>query len=183
MPTNKIPIDISDQPVAEMATYIAKSFNFRLVDPFQLQQRVTIKLREPVTAAEAIQLLDQTLLSMGYTVMREVRVDPPMLELRITSAAQQGGLPQLPVHSGADPARIPATDELRTQVISLTYTDPQKARDLIAPVLDAKADVTINTVAKTIMITDTSSRIRTAASLIQVLEKQAAEKQPAMPAR
>lgn len=175
MPTNKIKIDVSDEPVGELAVYIAKSFGFRLIDPYRLQQRVTVKLPEPVSAPEAIKLLDDTLLSLGYTVLRSVQTEPPPggIELRITTASKEQGLQ---VFTGGDAAKIPATDELRTQVIPLKYVDPQKAKDLIAPVLDAKADVLINPGAKTLIITDTANRIRTAASLIDVLEKQAAEK-------
>lgn len=174
LPAKKIPFDISDQTIADLSVYIAKSYGFRLIDPFRLQQRVTIKLRDPVSAAEAIDLLDQTLLPLGYTVMREARTNPTLLELRITTTTKQTGLP---IHTGGDPAGIPNTDELRTQIISLRYVEPQKAADLIAPVLDAKADITVNPSSKTLIITDTANRIRTAATLIQVLEKQAAEKQ------
>jgi type II secretory pathway component GspD/PulD (secretin) len=182
MPTTKIRIDVSDEPVADLAVFIAKSYGFRLIDPYRLQQRVTIKLPEPVGAADAIKLLDDTLLSLGYTVLRSVQTDPPPggIELRITTASKESGLQ---VFTGSDANKIPASDELRTQVIPLQYVDPEKARDLIAPVLDAKADVLINPGAKTLIITDTANRIRTAASLISVLEKQAAEKANAAPGR
>jgi type II secretory pathway component GspD/PulD (secretin) len=180
LPANKITINVSDQTIADLAVYIAKSYGFRLIDPYRLQQRVTIKLPEPVSAGEAIKLLDDTLLALGYTVLRNVHEDPPGLELRITTASKESGLQ---VVTGADPAKIPGTDELRTQVIQLHYVDPEKARDLIAPVLDQKADIVINAGAKTLIITDTANRIKTAASLIQVLEKQAAERAGTSPAR
>ena len=84
----------------------------------------------------------------------------------------------LRVFNGIDPTQIPDNDELRTQVIPLTHVDPEKARQLVVPVLDQKADITVNAGSKTLIITDTNSRIRTAVSLLQVLEKQATEKSP-----
>lgn len=175
MPSTTIRIDVSDQPIGDLAAHIAKSFGFRLVDPYRLQQRVTIKLPDPVGPAEAVKILDDTLLTLGYTVLRTVHADPAPggIELRITTASKDPGVP---VFTGRDAAQIPASDELRTQVIPLQYVEPEKARDLIAPVLDQKADVVINPGAKTLIITDTANRVKTAVSLIGVLEKQAAEK-------
>jgi type II secretory pathway component GspD/PulD (secretin) len=99
--------------------------------------------------------------------------NPPVLQLRVTSASHQPGLQ---VFNGIDPAQIPDNDQLRTQVIPLSHVDPEKARQLVVPVLDQKADITVNTGSRTLIVTDTNSRIRTAVSLLQVLEKQAAEK-------
>jgi type II secretory pathway component GspD/PulD (secretin) len=97
------------------------------------------------------------------------------LFLRITTTTQQAGLP---VYTGADPARVPDTDEIRTQVVTLKYADPDKAKEMVATVLDKKAEVVANKAAGTIIITDAAGRIRTALSLIQVLEKQAADAKP-----
>lgn len=177
LPGHKVTFDISNQPIGEVAIFIAKSYNFRLIDPYRLKQPVTMKFHEPLSAAEAIHLLDQTLLTLGYTLLREARTDPPIIELRIVSTNRDPNLPALPVHTETDPAKIPATDEFRTQVITVNHIEPQTAADLIAPVLDGKSNVTVNKAARTLIITDTSNRIRTAASLIQVLEKQAAERQ------
>jgi len=175
LPTNKVQFDFSNEPIANVVAYVARSFNFRLIDPYKLQQTITMKFKEPLGAKDAIDILDQSLLALGYTVQRETIGNPPIVQLRVTTASQHPGLR---VFNGIDPTQIPDNDELRTQVIPLTHVDPEKARQLVVPVLDQKADITVNAGSKTLIITDTNSRIRTAVSLLQVLEKQATEKSP-----
>src|SRR4051794_6062285 len=59
LPSNKVQFDFSNEPVANVTAFVASSFNLRLIDPYKLQQTITMKFREPMGAREAIDMLDQ----------------------------------------------------------------------------------------------------------------------------
>jgi type II secretory pathway component GspD/PulD (secretin) len=171
LPKNRAVLDFSDQSLADIVDAVNKSYGLKIIDPFKLQDHVTMKIREPMSARDAISILDQTLIPLGYTVLAEVRGNPPALQLRISTTTTQRGVP---VYSGGDSASIPLGDNLRTQVIPLVAIDPDRARETITPVLDKSADIVINNINHSLIITDTATHIHTAAALIEVLEKQAA---------
>ena len=90
---------------------------------------------------------------------------------------------QVPVSYGNDPAKISEGEDIRTQVFILSDVDPAKAKDAIASVLGYKADVTLNPSNHTMIVTDTGTHVHTAAALLMVLEKQAAEAKKAAASR
>jgi type II secretory pathway component GspD/PulD (secretin) len=173
LPSTKIPFEYSDTPVSEVIASAAKSFGFRVIDQYQLKDKVTMRIREPLSARDALVVLEQIMLPLGYTIQKEILpLDPPVLQLRIVKTTYQANVP---VFTGTDPEKVPQGDELRTQVIPLKGIEADKAREMVAPVLDRKAEMVVDKANRELIITDSGSHIRTALTLIQVLEKQAAE--------
>jgi type II secretory pathway component GspD/PulD (secretin) len=143
------------------------------MNQYSLKEHITIRAGK-VNAAQALILLKDMLLPLGYTGLESVRGDPPHVVLTIVAVKRETGT-MIPISRGMDPEKIPKTDDLVTQVMTLTNLDPAKAREAAASVLGERADITVNVESKTLIITDSSANIRRAAALLLVLEKQAAE--------
>ncbi len=113
----------------------------------------------PVNAHEAIALLRTVLAKSGCTVIENGR------QLRIVSR-EKAKKADLPVHYGADPEAIEASDELITQVIPVVNMDAIKLRQDLTPMIGTDADVTANESSNAIVITDTSANIRRVVRII-----------------
>jgi general secretion pathway protein D len=75
------------------------------------------------------------------------------------------------VHFGNDPADIPDTDELITQVIPIQNVNAPKLRDDLKPIIGLDADISANEGSNTIIITDTSSAVRRVLQIISQIDQ------------
>jgi type II secretory pathway component GspD/PulD (secretin) len=158
LPKEPIALDFSDAPLEDVERYIQKAAKTRVIDPFQRDIRVTVKAEK---------------LPVGYTVIADTtETDPPQLQFRVVALTIQM---RVPIFMGTDPEKIPSEETVRTQVMSLNALDADKAREIVAAVLDKKAEVIANPVMKELIVTDTAAHIKNAATLLTALEKQAAE--------
>jgi general secretion pathway protein D len=76
----------------------------------------------------------------------------------------------LQVRIGADPAYIPRTDVVVTQIIPLKYADAAEMMQIIQPILSAAAQMTTYARTNSLMITDTSANIHHVAQVVQQLD-------------
>jgi general secretion pathway protein D len=76
----------------------------------------------------------------------------------------------LQVRIGADPADIPRTDVIVTQIIPLKYADAAEMLQIIEPIVSTGAQVTTYPRTNSIMITDTSANIHHVAQVLQQLD-------------
>lgn len=170
------PFDFTDAKITDIMAYIVKSYDVDIVDKYPLTDLLTMKDMGNLTAREAINILNASIMPLGYTVVESVRGDPARVVLTIvTTKADAGKL--VPLFYGNDPAAIPEGDARRMQVLTFKAVDPEKARAMILSVVGAQADITINVSTKKMVITDTSTHVHTAAALLQALEKQAEQGQ------
>ena len=161
-------------PIATVIKHIAESYDLDVNNEYDLTDNITF-IRDDVSARQAINFLNTTLLSLGYTVIETVPEgqSPPRRKLTSVPTTKDAGT-LVPLYSGYDPAMIPEGNERRTQVMVLKNADVEKARDMIVAIVGRQAEVTINVPTKTLIITDTSSHVHTSAALVTQLEKEAA---------
>ena len=119
----------------------------------------------PVTPDEAVVLLNAVLRARGYTA---IRAGGRILKIMSSDKAKRANLP---VHFGGDPAQIPDTDELITQVIPVRSVDAKKLMTDIQPLVGADADITSNAGSNTIVMTDTSANIHRVVEIISAMDK------------
>jgi general secretion pathway protein D len=74
------------------------------------------------------------------------------------------------VRIGADPADIPRTDTIITQIIPLKYADAGEVSQIIEPVLSAGAQMATYPRTNSVMITDTSANVHHVAQIISRLD-------------
>jgi len=76
----------------------------------------------------------------------------------------------LQVRVGSDPAEIPISDSIVTQIIPLSYADAAEVSQIIQPLLATGSLMATYTRTNSIVITDTSSNIHHIATIIQKLD-------------
>jgi type II secretory pathway component GspD/PulD (secretin) len=165
------PFDFNDITIPDLMDFISKTYDLDIFNTYDLKGLVTIKT-DNVTARQAINSLNSTILALGYTVVESVRGNPPRIVLTVVpTRANAGAL--VPVYYGSNPDKIPEGTEMRTQIMTFSGIDPDKVRTYLSAVINPQADMQVNAASKTITLTDTGSHVHAAASLLQTLEKQA----------
>ncbi len=165
--------DFTVAPMKDVMDYIAKSYDIEIVNNYPLTDRVTMQFGD-LSAREAVNILNSSVLALGYTIIESVRGEPGHVVLTVAPIKVDAGT-LVSVFYGTDPDKIPEGEARRTQVMTYKAVDPQKASDTIVSVVGKQAEITVNPATKTIIITDTASHVHTAAALLQMLEKQAVE--------
>jgi len=144
--------------------YLSEVAGYVIIKEVPLDGRASVMSKRPVNAQEAIALLRTVLAGNGFTVIENGR------QLKII-AREKAKKADLPVHYGADPDVIEATDELITQVIPVMNMDAVKLRQDLTPLIGTDADVTANEASNAIVITDTSANVRRVVRVISALDK------------
>jgi type II secretory pathway component GspD/PulD (secretin) len=161
-------------PIPDVLSSIAKTYDFDVVNNYELTGIVTMDF-ENMSARDALNSLNGTIVGLGYTFVESVRGEPPRVVVTVVPTRTDAGT-LIPVFQGNDPEQIPEGSDLRTQVMAFKQTDPDKLQTFLATVVGKEAKIAINPGNKTVTITDTSAHVRAAAKLLQLLESQAPEK-------
>ena len=156
--------NFKDAPLETVLDYLSESAGFVIINEVPLEGRVTVISEKPLTANEAVVLLDAVLASDGYTTVREGRT----LKIVARDQAKKMGVP---VHFGADPANVEDNDQIITQVIPVNNLDAVKLKQDLSGVIGSEADVTANSGSNTIVMTDVSARVRRVVELVSVLDE------------
>ncbi len=194
LPKNKAAVDLEQKTIPETLDFLAKTYGLsvtsRATDDLP-KEKITLKPEQPMAAKEAIDAVNDSLLVLGFTIVKTAQGDPPQVVLTVVPTRPVTSLVdplnkdrepeefETPVGFGNDPDKIPEGDSLRTQVFTLKSVDPAKARETIASVLSARATVTVDPSMNRLIVTDSGTHVHTAAALLAVLEKQADATRPA----
>ncbi len=124
---------------------------------------VTVMSPTPIRLGDIYSFLQSILDVHGYATIETpnaVKVVPK------AEAAKN----HLQVRIGADPAYIPMTDTVLTQIVPLKYADAAEVSQIIEPILSTGAQMTTYPRTNSLMITDTSANIHHIAEVIQQLD-------------
>jgi len=121
-PTKTMEFVFNDMPVSTILTNMSERLGFVIINTGALPTaRVTIQNRKPVNAEEAVKLFNEILVPMGYVALQTNTPPDPVTGaggstiLRVVTLGE-GKKAQIPVIRGSDPASIPLSDDLRTQI-------------------------------------------------------------------
>ena len=167
--TSTMSFRFQNAPVDEILTQMSARFGFIVIETVAITQRVTIVVPNPVHADEAVRLLNDVLVPLGYATLETHTGEGEQgkTSLRVAGLAEVKKA-NVPVFEGADPDAIPLSDNIITQVIPLKNVDATRLRSDLAPLMSADADVTANSASNVIVITDTSAKIH---RLVEIIEK------------
>lgn len=147
--------------------YLAEATGFTIVKEAKIEGRVTVQTHRPVTATEAVALVNTVLRIHGYAVMQQGRE----LHVLPRAKAKKG---DVPVHVGINPDEIAATDELITQIIPLSKTDAGRLKQDLQTIISADADLTANRDNNALVLTDTSRNVKRIVQIVAELDRQGA---------
>jgi type II secretion system protein D len=159
-----ITLDFKKVPLDAVLDHLSEAAGFSVIKEANVDERITLVVRQPVSADEAITLLNAALKNHGVTAVQQGRV----LKILGRETAKKSNLP---VHFGADPNEIPLTDDLITQVIPIRNVDALKLRTDLTPLLPTDADVAANGGSNAIIVTDTSANIHRVVEIVAALDR------------
>ncbi len=150
-------------PIETVLNYLSEAAGFIIVLETEVSGNINAWSSQPITSADAVNLLDTLLADKGYAAIRNGRI----LKIVNQSDAHKN---ILPVKKGANPAEIPATDQIVTQIIPVRYADAMQLIENLQPLLPEEATLTANESSNAIVLTDRQANIQRIAEIITALD-------------
>jgi general secretion pathway protein D len=166
VPTTQISLNFQDAPIDTVLERLSDEAGFIILKPgpAAIPGRMTARSTQPISADEAVKLLNTVLMNNGYTAIQMGRI----LKIESVETARKGGIP---VFVSGDPNTIEPTDELITQVIPLRTLDAVKLKTDLQPLIPVNADIASNAASNSIIITDTKANIKRIVEIIASMDK------------
>jgi general secretion pathway protein D len=164
--TPDVPIlmNFRDATIDTVLDHLAEVAGLVIIKPAEVQGRITVINRQPMSVDEAVAVLDTVLRGKGYAAVRMNRT------LKIVSVAQ-ATKSAVPVRVGADPLKIALTDQVITQVVPIQNAEATQLLKDLGPVLSENAAATSNAGSNTIVITDTSANVNRIVQVISAMDQ------------
>ncbi len=158
-----IMLNFQGASLTDVLNYLSEAAGFVIVQEVVPTGTVNIMSRQPITAEEAIDLLNAVLVEKGYLAIRNGRI----LKIVNRKDAQKR---DLPVQMGSDPEQIPRKDEMVTQILPVRFGEAAKLVENIRPLLADTATISANEGSNSILLTDTQSNIHRVAQIIRAVD-------------
>lgn len=168
-PGAPLSMDFKDASLRTVLEYLSSAAGYMIIEVAKVDGRVTVMSRQPVTAEEAIDLLDTVLKEKGYAA---VRYGARTLKIMTVEQAKKD---KIPVQMGSDPEALKASDRLVTQIIPIRFADAVKLKADLAAMIPSSADVTTNAASNTLIITGTEAVIHRVVEIIKAIDRQMSE--------
>jgi general secretion pathway protein D len=150
-------------PLDLVLNYMSEAAGFIIVLDTEVKGKVDVWSNEPLSKEEAVDLLNTVLNQNGYAAVRNGRT------LRIVSR-EDAKKRDIPVKKENDPANIPRTDQIVTQIIPIRYVNATQLTKDLEPLLPDYAKLTANESGNSLVLTDTQSNIRRMAEIVRALD-------------
>ena len=158
-----IMLNFQGTPLTDVLNYLSEAAGFVIIQEVPVTGTVNVMSRQPVTPAEAVDLLNAVLIEKGYIAIRNERI----LKIVSRKDAQKR---DLPVATGSDPEKIPRKDEMVTQILPLRFGEAGKLIENLKSLLPENATISANDSSNTIIMTDTLTNIRRIAQIIRAID-------------
>ncbi|MCK5805677.1 MAG: hypothetical protein KAI66_22785 [Lentisphaeria bacterium] len=158
-----IRLNFRGAPLDAVLDHLSKAAGFVIVKEGTLDGTVDVLSHKPLTAAEAVDLLNTVLTPHGLVAIQTDRI----LKIVPRDKAKSH---DLPVHSGADPEAIPKGENMVTQIVPVRHADAVKLLENLEPLLSSYSSISANQSSNAVIITDTQTNIRRLVSVIQALD-------------
>jgi type II secretory pathway component GspD/PulD (secretin) len=156
-------LNFRNVPLDMVLEYMSDAAGFIIVLDTEVKGKVDVWSNQPLSKEEAVDLLNTVLNQNGYAAIQNGRT------LRIVSR-EDAKKRDIPVNQGNDPAAIPKTDKIVTQVIPIHYVNATQLTKDLEPLLPDYAKLTANESGNALVLTDTQSNIRRMAEIVRALD-------------
>lgn len=158
-------MEFQDATLDTILNYLAEEAGLIIVNEADLDDRITVFNRQPISLDEAINMLNTVLFEKEYTAIRRGRL---LKVVELSDARSQS----IPVRFGNDPEQIGESDTMITQVIPIKYADAITiAEDVSDLINDDFASLTSNGSSNALILTDTEANVRRIVEIVQALDK------------
>jgi type II secretory pathway component GspD/PulD (secretin) len=150
-------------PLEMVLDYLSEAAGFIIVLETEVRGKLDVWSNQPLSKDEAVDLLNKVLAKNGYAAIRDGRT------LTIVSR-DEAKKRDIPVRAGNNPADIPKSEAIVTQIIPVRFINAvQVARDL-QPLFPPSATIASNEGGNAVVVTDTQASIRRIAEIIRALD-------------
>ena len=165
LPNGKFLLEFRGARLGQVLDYLSQQAGFVIANPVELATPLTLVAKQPVTPQEAVDALNSVLVAQNYAVI----VREKTLHVVPLGTARQHNLP---VFIGADPAKIPDTDQMVTQVMPVQFALVKELSENLQPLLNVQsATLAANESSNVLILTDTQAHIRRIAAIIQAIDR------------
>ena len=158
-----IMLNFQGAALSEVLNYLSEAAGFVIVQEAPVTGTVNVVSRQPITAEDAVDLVNAVLIEKGYVAIRNGRI----LKIVKRDGAQKR---ELPVHTGSDPELIPRKDQMVTQILPLRFGEASKLVENLRPLLADNSTISSNESSNSILLTDTQTNIRRIAEIIRAID-------------
>jgi len=156
-------LNFKDASLDTVLAYLSEVAGFVVVTEVEVDGRISVISRQPLSVNEAVSLINTVLREKGYAAVRTGRI------LRIVTLDEAKKM-SIPVRSGNDPEKIEASDDVITQVIPIRYADAAKLKEDLASLIPSYADLSANASSNALILTDTAANIRRIVEIVRALD-------------
>jgi general secretion pathway protein D len=162
-PEPQLRLNFRGVPLEMVLNYLSEAAGFTILLETPVKGTVDVWSNQPLTKAEAVELLNSVLNKNGYAAIQNGR----MLTIVAKEEARKRNVP---VKTGADPLGIPKNDEIVTQIIPVRYISAAQLIRELAQLLPATAVITANEAGNSLVMTDTQANIRRVTEIVSALD-------------
>lgn len=163
LPPGMLRMNFRNAPLELVLDYLSEAAGFTIVLETEVRGRIDVWNNQPVTKDEALNLLNIVLNKNGYAALQNGRI------LTIVGR-DEAKKRNIPVKSGSDPAGIPKSDEIVTQIIPIRYINAAQLTKDLQPLLSEKASLTANEAGNALVLTDSQASIHRMAEIVRALD-------------
>jgi general secretion pathway protein D len=156
-------LNFRNAPLEMVLNYLSDAAGFVIVPEVDVRGKVDVWSNQPLTKDEAVDVLNSVLSKNKFAAIRNGR----MLYIIDKESAKTR---DIPVKAGSDPALIPKSEEIVTQIIPIRYINASQLTRDLQPLLPMSATMTANEAGNSLVITDTQINIRRMAEIVKALD-------------
>ncbi|MEX1016439.1 MAG: type II secretion system secretin GspD [Phycisphaeraceae bacterium] len=164
-------LNFRDAPLDAVLDYLSEEAGLVVVRGVDVEGRITLISRQPLSLADTIDVLNTALAEQGYAAIHNGH-DGRMLRIVRRNDARRH---DVPVRSGNDPAAITGNDQIITQVIPIGHADAQQLRDDLNPLLPEFATLTANERTNSLILTSSAANVRRVVEIVSAMDRGLAE--------
>lgn len=158
-------LDFRGAMLETILEYLSERAGMIVMNNINLDERINVYSRRPVSTVEAIALLDSVLYEKGYTAVRRGRL---LKIVKLNDAKTQN----IPVFFGSDPELIGDSDTIITQVIPVKYAKAAGLAQNIGPLINSDfAELAANESSNALILTDVSANVKRIAKIVRALDQ------------
>lgn len=161
--TNTLRLNFRNAPLDLVLDYLSTAAGFIINKETTVRGEFNAWSKEPVTKAEAVELIGRALSRNGYILVQNGR----LLTILSKDTAQTA---DLDIVSGNDPDQVQPSAQTVTQLIPVRYAKVSELANNLRPLLPATASLSVNEAANSIILVATRFDIRRALKIIQALD-------------
>jgi type II secretory pathway component GspD/PulD (secretin) len=150
-------------PLEQVLNYLSDAAGFIIILDTKITGKFDAWSNQPLSKEEAVDLLNTVLNKNGYAAIRRDRT------LTIVNR-DEVKTRDIPVILESDPNKIPKTDEIVTQIITVRFVEVAQLLKDIQPLVSLSTTITANEAGNSIIITDTRANINRVAQIIKAVD-------------